>query len=151
MRANRRVFLTTLSAALAAPALLRARPAKRYPIAFSTLGCPAWSWKTILEQADQLGYAAIELRGVAGEMDLTKVPELAGSRLVETRKDLAALGLVISDLGASSRMHEEGAGHPAGAVRRRPPLHRSRPRDAGRDVRMFWRTSSPKASRARRS
>lgn len=107
MRSNRRLFLTTLSAGLAAPALLRARPARRYPIAFSTLGCPAWSWKTILEQADQLGYAALELRGVAGEMDLTKVPELAGSRLMDTRKDLAALGLVISDLGASSRMHEK--------------------------------------------
>ena len=107
MRANRRVFLTTLSAGLAAPALLRARPANRFPIAFSTLGCPAWSWKTILEQADQLGYAALELRGVAGEMDLTKVPELTGSRLADTRKDLAALGIVISDLGASSRMHEK--------------------------------------------
>jgi sugar phosphate isomerase/epimerase len=107
MRASRRVFLSTVSAGLAAPVLLRARPARRYPIAFSTLGCPAWSWKTILEQADQLGYAALELRGVAGEMDLTKVPELAGSRLTDTRKDLAALGLVISDLGASSRMHEK--------------------------------------------
>lgn len=107
MRATRRTFLTTLSAGLAAPALLRARPALRYPIAFSTLGCPAWTWKTILEQADQLGYAALELRGVAGEMDLTKVPELAGSRLADTRKDLAALGIVISDLGASSRMHEK--------------------------------------------
>ena len=40
-------------------------------------------------------------------MDLPKVPELAGSRLTDTRKDLAALGLVISDLGASSRMHEK--------------------------------------------
>jgi sugar phosphate isomerase/epimerase len=107
MRAHRRAFLTTLAAGLAAPALLRARPAKRYPLAFSTLGCPAWSWKTILEQADQLGYAALELRGVAGEMELTKVPELSGSRQAETRKDLAALGLVISDLGASARMHEK--------------------------------------------
>jgi sugar phosphate isomerase/epimerase len=109
MRANRRAFLTTVAAGLTAPALLRARPAKRHPIAFSTLGCPAWSWKTILEQADQLGYAALELRGVAGEMDLTKVPELTGSRWADTRKDLAALGIVISDLGASSRMHEKDA------------------------------------------
>jgi sugar phosphate isomerase/epimerase len=110
MRANRRVFLTACTAGLAAPAILRARPAKRYPIAFSTLGCPAWTWKTILEQADRLGYAALELRGVAGEMDLTKVPELSGSRMAETRKDLAALGVVISDLGASARMHEKEPG-----------------------------------------
>ena len=107
MRATRRTFLTTLSTGLAAPALLRARPARRYPIAFSTLGCPAWSWKTILEQADRLGYAALELRGVAGEMDLPKVPELSGSRIATTRQDLAALGLVIADLGASARMHEK--------------------------------------------
>jgi sugar phosphate isomerase/epimerase len=107
-RVARRTFLTTLGAGLAAPAILRAQTrSKRYPIAFSTLGCPAWSWKTILETADKLGYAAIELRGVAGEMDLPKVPELQGARLAETKKDLAALRLVVSDLGASARMHEK--------------------------------------------
>ena len=104
----RRSFLSTLGVGLAAPAILRAQSrSKRYPIAFSTLGCPAWSWKTILESADRLGYAGIELRGVAGEMDLPKVPELQGTRLAETKKDLLALGLVVSDLGASSRMHEK--------------------------------------------
>jgi sugar phosphate isomerase/epimerase len=104
----RRTFLTSLAASVAAPAILRSqtRP-KRLPIAFSTLGCPLWSWKAILENADRFGYAGIELRGVAGEMDLPKVPELSGSRLAETQKDLAALGIVISDLGASARMHEK--------------------------------------------
>jgi sugar phosphate isomerase/epimerase len=109
MRTDRRTFITTVAAAVTAPAILRVRAAARYPIAFSTLGCPAWSWKTILEQADRLGYAAIELRGVAGEMDLTKVPELSGARLAETKKDLSALGIVVSDLGASAVMHETGA------------------------------------------
>jgi sugar phosphate isomerase/epimerase len=108
MRLGRRGFLATLGAGLAAPAILRAASRKkRYPIAFSTLGCPAWSWKTILDQADRLGYAAIELRGVAGEMDLPKVPELSGSRIAESKRDVAALGLVISDLGASAHMHEK--------------------------------------------
>jgi sugar phosphate isomerase/epimerase len=104
----RRAFLSTLGAGLAAPAILRAQSrAKRYPIAFSTLGCPAWSFKTILETADRLGYAALELRGIAGEMDLPKVPELQGTRLAATKKDLAALGLVVSVLGASAQMHEK--------------------------------------------
>ena len=40
-------------------------------------------------------------------MDLPKVPELSGTRLAGTKKDLAALGIVVSDLGASSRMHEK--------------------------------------------
>ncbi len=107
----RRGFLTALGAGVAAPALLRAQArSKRYPIAFSTLGCPAWSFKTILETADRLGYAALELRGIAGEMDLPKVPELSGTRLAATKKDLAALGIVVSDLGASSRMHEKDPG-----------------------------------------
>ena len=74
----RRTFLSSLAASIAAPAILRSqtRP-KRLPIAFSTLGCPVWSWKAILENADRLGYAGIERRGVAGEMDLPKVPELS--------------------------------------------------------------------------
>jgi sugar phosphate isomerase/epimerase len=107
MRSNRRSFMTALAASFAAPAIIRGW-SPRYPIAFSTLGCPAWSWKNILDQADRLGYAAVELRGVAGEMDLTKVPELSGSRLDATKKDLSALGIVISDLGASAVMHETG-------------------------------------------
>jgi sugar phosphate isomerase/epimerase len=104
----RRSFLASVAAGIAAPGLLRAQSrSKRYPIAFSTLGCPAWSWKAILDAADRLAYAAIEVRGVAGEMDLPKVPEFQGTRLAETKRDLAALGLVVSDLGASSRMHEK--------------------------------------------
>jgi sugar phosphate isomerase/epimerase len=111
---TRRSFLVTVGATVGAgvcaPAILRGRgPAQRYRIAFSTLGCPAWNWKTILETADRLGYAGIELRGVAGEMDLPKVPEFLGTRLAETKKDLAALGLSICDLGASATMHEKDA------------------------------------------
>ena len=104
----RRTFLTRLTVGISAPAVLRAqaRP-KRFPIAFSTLGCPLWGWKAILEAADKSGYAGLELRGIAGEMDLPKVPELQGSRLAGTKRDLAALGIVISDLGASARMHEK--------------------------------------------
>lgn len=106
---TRRSFLATLGTGLAvAPALLRARTrSARYPIAFSTLGCPAWTWKTILDSAVKLGYVGLELRGVAGEMDLPKVPQLIGTRLAETRHDLAALGLTVCTLGASARMHDK--------------------------------------------
>ena len=109
MRMTRRSFTTALAASFAAPAIARIRRTPRYPIAFSTLGCPAWSWKTIVETADRLGFAAIELRGIAGEMDLTKVPELSGSQLGDDDEGLSALGIEISDLGASSVMHETGA------------------------------------------
>src|SRR5262245_28706667 len=108
MPVSRRTFLSTLAAGMAAPAVLRGQGrSKRLPMAFSTLGCPDWSFKTILETADRLGYNGLELRGIAGEMDLPKVPELTGSRLAGTKKDLAALGIVVTDLGASARMHEK--------------------------------------------
>lgn len=106
-KTTRREFVYTMAAAVGAPSIIssRKRP-KQLPIAFSTLGCPKWDWKTILEQASQLGYAAIELRGIQGELDLTKRPEFSETRLKQSLKDLEALNLRISDLGASARLHE---------------------------------------------
>ena len=78
----------------------------RYPMAFSTLGCPKWEWKKILSVASENGYSAIELRGIMGQMDLTKRPEFTGTQLSASLKDLSALDLKISDLGSSARMHE---------------------------------------------
>jgi sugar phosphate isomerase/epimerase len=108
---GRRRFLSALGAGLAAPALVRARSHEpRLPISFSTLGCPEWSWKQILSEADRLGFRGIEIRGLQDEMDLPKWPGFQGSRLKESRQDVEALGLVISDLGASSNMHVKEPG-----------------------------------------
>ncbi|HEV2666157.1 MAG TPA: sugar phosphate isomerase/epimerase family protein [Blastocatellia bacterium] len=107
---TRREFVNLSAAALGAPAIIKTRKsAERAPIGFSTLGCPAWEWKTILDQAGRHGFAAIELRGLAGEMDLPKSPQFTGAKLKESLKDLDALGLKISDLGASTNMHEPDA------------------------------------------
>ncbi|MBO0860873.1 MAG: sugar phosphate isomerase/epimerase [Chloracidobacterium sp.] len=107
---TRRKFVNLGAAALAAPAIIKTgRTAVRAPIAFSTLGCPAWEWKTILDKAAQNGFAAIEMRGLVGEMDLPKSPQFIGAKLKESLKDLQALGLKISDLGSSTNMHEPDA------------------------------------------
>ncbi len=108
---SRRQFALSLSTALAAPAIISASSwnadkSKRLPIAFSTLGCPKWTWKQVLDCAAQNGYSAMELRGVGNEMDLPKSPQFIGAKLAESLKDLAALGLKISDLGASARLGE---------------------------------------------
>jgi sugar phosphate isomerase/epimerase len=106
MKQTRREVLKSIGIAAAAPAVVFSRPkAKRYPIAFSTLGCPKWEWKAILGHASEWGYAAIELRGIQMEMDLAKRPEFIGDRLNESLKDLAALDLKISDLGSSATMN----------------------------------------------
>ncbi len=104
---SRRDFNSSLLAATAAPVMLRAaQKSARLPIAFSTLGCPKWDWKTILGQASTLGYSGIELRGIQGEMDLTKRPEFSSTQIRTSMRDLSALGLQVTDLGASTRLHE---------------------------------------------
>jgi sugar phosphate isomerase/epimerase len=101
---TRRTFLAGLAAAPAIGRFVQKQP--RLPLSFSTLGCPKWPWARVIEQAAALGYAAVEVRGVEGEMDLTKRPEFSGTRVTATIADLEALDLKISDLGASARMHE---------------------------------------------
>lgn len=110
MRTTRRRFLRSAALTLAIPAWLRAAaPARRLPLAFSTLGCPRWPWKTILERAADWGYAAIEVRGILGELDLTKCPEFQASALAGTLRDLEALDLRVVGLGSSVRLHEPAA------------------------------------------
>ena len=97
-----RLAASTAAGAAALPAL----PAGKLPIAVSTLGCPKWDWNTIVRNASQWGFAALELRGIQDEMDLPKCAEFSGTRLKGTLRDLSAAGLLVSDLGASAQMHE---------------------------------------------
>src|SRR3954447_5788891 len=103
---TRRDLFRLSATALAAPAILMPKPAGKLPLAVSTLGCPKWDWNTILKNTSQWGFAALELRGIQDQMDLSKCAEFSGTRLQGSRNDLSALGLKISDLGASAQMHE---------------------------------------------
>jgi sugar phosphate isomerase/epimerase len=105
MELTRREFL----AAGAATALLNGTlwgNGPRLPLAFSTLGCPAWEWTDVLKFAQENGFAAIELRGIKGQMDLPARPEFAPGKIAESKRQVADHGLKISDLGCSSEMHK---------------------------------------------
>jgi sugar phosphate isomerase/epimerase len=104
LRIGRREFVGAGLAAAVASRFARAKEEK-LPLAFSTLGCPAWDWKKILDFAQANGFAAIELRGVMGNLDLPSVPPFAPERIAQTKKEVVDHGLKISDLGASSQMH----------------------------------------------
>ena len=116
---DRRTFVATMGAALAS-ACVRKRPAAlsatRLPLSFSTLGCPQWSWNQILDFASAHEFAAIELRGIQGEMDLTKRPEFAPAQIAATKRAVADHGLRIVCLGASANMHEPDAAKRAGGL-----------------------------------
>jgi sugar phosphate isomerase/epimerase len=108
---TRRQFTKGIVATTLSPALINAKSVSgRLPIAFSTLGCPDWDWKTILDQAGKYGYAAIELRGIKMEMDLPRHPQFTGGNLQQSRRDLAALDLKIINLGSSVNFHESEEG-----------------------------------------
>jgi sugar phosphate isomerase/epimerase len=101
---GRREFVVAGVAATVASRLSWASNEK-LPLAFSTLGCPGWEWNKVLDFAQANGFAAIELRGVKGDLDLPSLPEFAPGRIAQTKKEVAGHGLKISDLGASSQMH----------------------------------------------
>src|SRR5213083_3200607 len=93
---TRRAFLHASAAVLAAPYVRLPAEGDRLPLGFSTLGCPAWTWTEILNFAAAHDFAAIELRGLQANMDLTKAPELAPQRLPSVAGQLAARGLRVS-------------------------------------------------------
>ena len=64
-------------------------------LGFSTLGCPDWPYPTIVAKAREYGFDGFEIRGVMGEMDLLKVPELRPARRAETVRMAADAGLEI--------------------------------------------------------
>jgi len=77
-------------------------------LSFSTLGCPDWTFQTIVNFAAENYYDGIEIRGLQRQLDLTKCPEfsnaesiLASLRLVKEK------GLKIVDLGASAELHHK--------------------------------------------
>jgi sugar phosphate isomerase/epimerase len=104
MGITRREFLAA-GAATAVVSQFAWSSEERLPLAFSTLGCPAWPWKRILDFAQANGYAAVELRGLVGNLDLPSSPEFAPGRIAQTKQEIADHGLKISDLGGSSEMH----------------------------------------------
>src|SRR5262252_725956 len=109
---SRREFLKQTSAAVLAsaawPLLMSAEDkASRIPIAFSTLGCPAWDWKKILDFAQQHGFSAVELRGLQGSMDLPANPVFATDRIEQTKKEIADHKLRIACVSSSANLYME--------------------------------------------
>jgi sugar phosphate isomerase/epimerase len=58
-------------------------------LAFSTLGCPHWELERLAQAARAYGYAAVELRAIAGDLDLLKRPEFQMETVETTRRWLA--------------------------------------------------------------
>ncbi|MCL2478368.1 MAG: sugar phosphate isomerase/epimerase [Treponema sp.] len=74
-------------------------------LAFSTLGCPDWSFTQVLDNARDMGFNGIEIRGIENEMNVSKIPYFQPSQWKDTLKRLEDRNLEIMNLGASSNFH----------------------------------------------
>ncbi len=84
------------------------------PLSFSTLGCPKWTLPQILNLAVEHRYSGVEIRGILGEVDLTKCPDFSSAQKISaTRRLVEDKQLTIINLGSSAELH-----HPDGEKRK---------------------------------
>lgn len=70
-------------------------------LAFSTLGCPEWSWDEVVSAASDLDYDGVEIRGLRNELRAPGIPEFAPRRIEETKAGLLRLNLAIPCLASA--------------------------------------------------
>lgn len=70
-------------------------------IAFSTLGCPDFSWPDIYSMAKDLGFDGIEIRGLGKDIFAVQAQPFTGGQLEQTIKKLSSLRLKIPCLSSN--------------------------------------------------
>src|SRR6266446_9322055 len=106
MRTTRREFAKRLTGAVMAATFVPAGEPARLPIAFSTLGCPAWDLQKILNFAEKHGFAAIEFRGLQGNLDLPSHAAFAADHIADTKREIQSHGLRVACVSSSASLHE---------------------------------------------
>lgn len=78
-------------------------------LAFSTIGCPNWSYDEVVSTASDLGYDGFEVRGIGGEIYAPDVKQFKPENIEKTKEKLKSLGLGITMLtsGASLAVYSE--------------------------------------------
>jgi len=71
-------------------------------LSFTTLGCPNWTLRQIVENAAQIGYDGVDLRGLLEDIDVSTRPEFT-TGLNETAQLFADHGVAISGIAISAR------------------------------------------------
>ncbi len=69
-------------------------------LSFTTLGCPAWDFQTILSKAKEYGFDGIDFRGILGTLDVTTMPEFR-TGVAATKRMIESAGLEVSGISTS--------------------------------------------------
>jgi fatty-acyl-CoA synthase len=72
----------------------------RLPLSFTTLGCPSWSLREIVENAVEMGFDAVDFRGLEDTLDITENPafneDLSATKHLFEDHDVAVSGIATS-------------------------------------------------------
>jgi len=75
-------------------------------LSFTTLGCPDWSFDTLLSQAEALGFPAIEVRGLEGELLADRIAAFQPGQQQTTQDKLHQHNVAINGFGTSVRFDD---------------------------------------------
>lgn len=78
-------------------------------LSFSTLGCPDWTLRQVVDLAQRERYDGVELRFIEGDAALWKRPEFIGAGLAGSRSALRDAGLAVSCVDTSCFFHSPDA------------------------------------------
>ena len=70
-------------------------------LSFSTLACPDWSWKQLLEAAREYHYDGVEIRFLSGDTDLLEADVFLPKNHERTLTDLHKSGISIAAIASS--------------------------------------------------
>lgn len=76
-------------------------------IAFSTLGCPDWTFEEIFSTAKDMGIQGIEVRGIGKELYAPHIRAFQPARIEQTKKQLISVGMEIPMLTSSACIGSE--------------------------------------------
>jgi len=74
-------------------------------LSFSTLGCPDWTFRQIVDFGAQHHYQGIEVRGILKQLDLAKCAPFSKENKSTTLKMMSDKGLKFVNLGSSCNLH----------------------------------------------
>ena len=75
-------------------------------LAFTTLGCPEWSFTKILDEAQKMGYSGIEIRGIEDKMLADEMTHFFPENKENTLAALKAHNLEMIGFGSSVKFDE---------------------------------------------
>lgn len=76
-------------------------------LAFSTLGCPKWSFEEILQNAQRLGFSGIEIRGIQDDIETQDVWCFRPENQQKAQELLRTYDVDIIGIGTSCAFHAE--------------------------------------------